>query len=857
MQMSSPAPIQPGPGSPVRRHFATLFLLLLLSLSPALAQFRASIRGVVTDPTGAIIPGATVTLTDRETNKVLTSTTSDDGIYNFNALPPSQFSLTVEKAGFKKKSIDQVSVIPEQANALNVQIEVGASSETVNVSGNEAPALDTETASISGTVTSNEIQHLPSFGRDVFQLAQLAPGTFGDASQQQGGGSYNLPGSQGPGGSSATSGFSSTENGPQVISGGGQYETNGITVDGISTASAVWGGTSVITPSEDSVGDMKIVSNSYDAEAGRFSGAQIQVTSKAGTNQFHGSLFFKADRPGLNAYQRYSSPASVNPGTPSARSLQKDTSRFNQFGGSIGGPIWKDKIFAFFNYETLRNNTSSTSTGWYDTAAFDKLGPSGSIASKYLGYPGAGVSAVGLISATCATITLQEGSQCATIPGQGLDVGSPLTNGLGRQDPTWTSSQDPGVGNGLDGVADIAQYTTLNPTQVTDEQYNGRLDVNATKNDRVTFTIYWVPITQTSYSDSVRAYNLFHHDVTNDAFAGIWNHTFSPTFLNEARVNAAGWRFNEVATNPQEPFGLPQDQFVSYGNITLANVGAPGPATYDQWTYSYQDVATKVAGRHDIKFGGGVTRLYYLNENTSGARPFYKFYNVWDFLNDAPELEGGTFDPLTGLPTANRQDDREDLYGFFVQDDWKILPNLTINLGLRYSYFGSFSSKENNLNVVELGQGANLLTDLRLRRGGNLYNSQKGNFGPQFGFAWSPSAYNGKLVLRGGFGLNYNQEEIAIAANGLNNPPSVVNPNFTSVSPANINPSIIYQVPTDTHTLLGYPANPNTIVTFNANNLPTTGSVGLVGFPGMSRPASPTTIRWTPSTSCPANGWRA
>ncbi len=823
-----------------RRHVSWSSLVvacisLLLFTSSAFAQFRASIRGTVTDPSGAVVPGATVTLTDVGTNSVQTATTSDAGIYTFNALPPSTFKVTVAMSGFRTKTIDNVTIIPEQPNALNVQIDVGSSGETVNVAGDEGPALDTETASISGTVTSNEIQHLPSFGRDVFQLAQLAPGTFGDAAQSAGGGTNNLPGTVGPGGSGATSGFSQTENGPQIVSGGNQNGNNGISIDGISTVSAVWGGTSVITPSEDSVGDMKIVSNSYDAETGRFSGAQIQVTTKAGTNDFHGSLFFKADRPGLNAYQRYNTPQSVLPGTPSARGLLRDNSRFNQFGGSLGGPIWKNKLFAFFNYETLRNNTSTTATGWYDTSAFDGLGPSGSIAAKYLTIPGAGVSAAGLISATCATVGLKEGPQCAPIQG-GLDIGSPLKTGLGTQDLTWMSALQPGIGGGLDGIPDIAEYTTTSPTQVTDEQYNGRLDAYATKNDRLTFTIYWVPTSETFYNGTSRAYNLYHHDVINDAFAGIWNHTFSPSLINEARVNAAGWRWNEIATNPQEPFGLPTDTVDAIGTITLNYFGAPGPSVFNQWTYSYQDVATKVAGRHSVKFGGGVTRLYYLNEQPYVARPSYNFYNVWDFLNDAPHSESGTFDPLTGIPTLNRLDQREDLWGFFVQDDWKVKPNFTLNLGLRYSYFGPLSSKQNNLNVVQLGQGASTFSGLNVRRGGNLYDTQKGDFGPQVGFAWTPQQNDGKVVFRGGFGINYNQEEIAIASNGTNNPPSVVNPNFTSASPTTINPQIIYQVPSDVHSLFGYPPNPNTIVSFNSANLPTTGSVGLVDYPSYVKP---------------------
>jgi Carboxypeptidase regulatory-like domain len=203
-------------------------------LAPATqAQYRASIQGVVTDSSGAVIPNATVTLTNKETGQALTSTTNASGVYNFNTLPPSQFSITIERDGFQKKVIDNVAVIPEQANAFNIQLQVGQSTQTVTVSGSEAPALDTETASVGSIITSNQIQHLPSFNHDVFQLAQLTPGVFGDASRGTGGGALELPGNQGPGGTAAgAGGIFQTENGPQIQTRGGQYETNGITIDG-------------------------------------------------------------------------------------------------------------------------------------------------------------------------------------------------------------------------------------------------------------------------------------------------------------------------------------------------------------------------------------------------------------------------------------------------------------------------------------------------------------------------------------------------------------------------------------------------------------------------------------------------
>jgi hypothetical protein len=813
---------------------SALTLVGSLFAASAVAQFRTSIQGVVTDPQGEVIPGATLTLRNLSTDETLERTSSASGVFNFNALPAVNFSLVVEAKGFKKKVLDNLQLIPEQPNAVNVQLEVGGATETITVDASQVPALDTQTASISGTISSDQIQRMPSFGRDVFQLVQLAPGTFGNGSQAAGGGTSNLPGTQGPGGSGAATGIFATENGPQALANGGQTNTNSISIDGISTVSAVWGGTTIITPNEDSVDNVKILSNGYDAENGRFSGAHIQVTSKSGTNQFHGSFFFRFNRPGLNAYQPYNGPGSLQPGTPAQRGLLRNTQRFNQIGGSIGGPIWKDRIFAFFAYETIRNSASTTSTGWYETSAFDGLAPANSISSKFLTFPGAGVSAAGLINETCANVGLVENVNCRTIPGQGLNIGSPLKTPLGTQDLTWQSPSNPGIGSGLSNTPDIANFTTLNPTTYTAVQYNGRLDANITHRDHAAFAIYWVPVSNTTFNGRVRPYNIFHHDQINNAFAGIWNHTFSPTFLNEARVNAAGWRWNEVDTNPQAPFGLPQatiDQIGSIPSSGQIQFGAAGPSVFNQWTYTYKDVATKVLGRHTLKFGGEITRLYYLNEATYAARPSYNFYNLWAFLNDAPHSQAGTYDPFTGTPTAHRQDNRSTIYGFFIQDDWKVRSDLTVNAGLRYSYFGPLSTKQNNLNAVRFGSGSAIFTGISMQIGGNLWSAQKGNFGPQVGFAWSPRPLDGHLVVRGGYGLNYNQEQIAISGNASSNPPSTVAPFFGSVSPSQINPNIVYAVPSDPHSLFGYPPNPHVITTFNSVNLPTGGNAGLVAFP--------------------------
>jgi Carboxypeptidase regulatory-like domain len=826
-------------------------IVWLCLTSSAVAQFRTSIQGVVTDPTGAVIPGATLTLKNLSTNDILTRTSGGDGVYNFNALPADPFDLTVEKDGFQKKVLNNLQLTPEQPNGINVQLEPGGTATTVTVNGNTIPALDTQTADTSATITSNEVQHIPVYERDPTSLIRLVPGVQADGAQQGGGGGFQAPGTQtgassgGGGNLGHSSSIFATENGASANANGGQFDTNGYTVDGISTESAVWGGATVITPSEDSIANIQIFTNSYDAENGRFTGADTEITSKSGTNHLHGSFFIQITRPGLNAYQRWNGPQSVeafDPTTgqklsPAERGLLRDEDRYNQLGGSIGGPIWKNRVFAFFAYEGQSQTIPASSTGWYPTAAFANLAPANSISNTYLHFKGANVSGTVIGSVTCGNAGLVEGVNCNTIAGQGLNIGSPLTTGLGKQDLTYINSSNPGVGSGLSNVPDITQYTISNPTKDDFKQYNGRLDANVTSNDHVAFAIFWVPSSYTRLNGGL-GYQVFHHDQTNDAISVIWNHTFSVNFLNEARANAAGWRWNEVGSNPQAPFGLPEDQLFTantssgpqqIGAISLGALGVPAPSILDQWTYGYKDVATKIVGGQTMKFGFDFTRLYYLNDPI-GA-PTYTFYNLWDFLNDAPEFEGGPFQATTGFPGGYRNDNRENMWGIFFQDDWKARPNLTLSAGLRYNYFGAITDKDNNMGVLRFGRGSDLLTGISIHTRINGWNAQTLNFGPQVGFNWSPSYMKGKVVWRGGYGLNYNQQQISTANTYDFNPPGTSSVPGISTSPTNINPNILYAISTSPTSISGYPKNPAAISTFNSAGLPTAGGANIGALP--------------------------
>lgn len=795
----------------------------------AQAQFRTSVQGTVTDPSGAVIPNATLTLKDNQTNQTTVHKSDGNGIFNFNALPADHFTLTIEGDGFQKKVYNDLQFIPEQANSLQVQMQIGKTDTVVDVDGSAAPAMDTQTSNIGATVSANQIQHMPSFNRDVFTLSQLAPGVISDGSRSASGGVNTTPGNQGPGGTGNTGGFA-TENGVQANANGQQYGNNGISIDGISTVSAVWGGSTIITPNQDSIDNVRIVTNDYDAEDGRFAGAQTLVTSKSGTNQLHGSAYIAIHRPGLNAYNR----RTIDSQTPIRNAQQ-----YNQYGASLGGPIWKDKVFAFFSFESSPNSSNTPANSWFETSALRASAATNSIAYKYMNLTGSSpLGKLAAIQPTCSDIGLTEGQNCNTISGQGLDIGSPLTTGLGLQDLSSSGTNTtPGMGNGLDGIADVAFYNTESPTTSYYRQFNGRMDANISQKDHLAFTVYWVPQGSTSYNGgAARGYNYFIHDQVNQAMAVIWDHTFSPTLVNEARANVAGWRWNELTSNPQLPVGYPTASISLFApggssgqQTALQSFGSSPGSHLDQWTMTYKDVLTKVLGRHTLKMGAEYTGLHYLLD-PSGA-PTYSFYNIWDFVNDAPYQEAGQFNYQTGLPGGVRQDERQNLWGGFIQDDWKITPSMTLHAGLRYSYFDSLYSKQNQLPSVALGSGASSFTDLHINLGTNMWTPQHLNFGPQVGFNWAPQSLNSKLVVRGGFGLSYNQQEIAITANTGYNPPTQNNYTFAYNNPADPGKNgadIVYGVSSNANSLNGLPSNPHTITSYNSNLLPTSGNASLV-----------------------------
>jgi hypothetical protein len=770
---------------------ATICALAIISFSTAArAQFRASVQGTVTDPAGAVVPQATVTLTSLETARAQTATTSDEGFYRFTELAPGNYTLTVEKAGFKKTTFESVAVAAEQVQGVDVVLTAGEVAEVVTVTDTAAPALETENANINKSLSTTEVRQLPQFGRDPYELARLTPGVFGEGSRSGTGGAVGLPNQTGPGGSSRS--IFQTENQPQISANGQRVSANNYQIDGTSVNSLTFGGAAVVTPNQESVKEVRVIANVYSAEYGRNSGAQVLTVSQNGTNTFHGSLFLKNNSPGLNAFNKYGGPN----GAPAVRVNQ----RLNQFGGSIGGPLpvpnfgegngpafrlGKNKAFFFFSYEGLRSSNTDTVNSFIETPEFRQLVVSqrpNSIAARILTAPGIQPRVVSVIPATCAFAGFPFGSfqQCAQLAG-GLDIGR-VAGAQGQYLPFAGNGLN---GGGLDGIPDIQFVQLAVPTTSRGNQFNPRLDFNPTERDVITFSSYLSRFNGLGSDSAGRSRPMGDiRTAPNNVFGTLtWVRTLSQSAVNEARVNATRFAFNEIQSSRETNFGIPRIEIENLPGDRI-RFGAPWgettPGIFAENTFEFRDTLRVLRGSHGFSFGGEVRKEQDNNDLSGGSRPLYTFAGLFNFANDAPLFYQINADPRTGGPAESQRYFRSGTYAAFAQDDWKVRPNFTLNLGLRWEYFSPLSEKQNRLSNLVLGPAGSELTGARLVVGGDqLYPKDLNNFAPRLGFAYSPSYGNrfgglfneNRMVLRGGFGVAYNRVPIVLFANTRGNPP--------------------------------------------------------------------------------------
>jgi hypothetical protein len=749
-------------------------LFLLLATGTALAQFKAGVQGTVKDSSGGLVPEAKVILTNTETGKTQETTTTDEGFYRISGLPPGKYTLTTEKPGYKKSVLESVTIGAENVQGVDILLETGDVSATVTVSDESSSQLETENANVRGAITTEEIQRLPQVGRDPYSLIRIAPGVFGDTAR---GGPGNkatfIPGTEELGGGSNTGVFQ-TENQVQVSANGQRVSSNNYMVDGVSVNSLGLGGAAVVTPNQESVKEVSVVTSSYSAEDGRNTGAQVKVVSQNGGNDFHGSAVFNYGSPKLNSFNKYRGPTTIPSSNlicqgqafTASRCPEKVDIWERKFAGSLGGPIVKNKLFFFFSYEGLRRSSTTYQDLFVETPEFRnyvrQVRPNGLAAVLY-NTPGI---APRIVTQGLTPGSLPNGTAINGQAGLSFDIGS-INRPLG---------QKIGATQTLDGIPDVTFARVAFPTSTKGNQYNARLDYNR-GDDQFAVSGYLTRLSDFSASRSGRPFQDILFEPINTAATATWIRTISPTLVNEARLNFTRFFDDEVKSLGEANLVIPALNTNGFNFTGGPGLGVPGggglnygidsalPKILTQNTFEGRDTATWVRGNQAFKFGGEV-RFEQDNSNRRiRSRPEFSFDNILSLANDAPFFENTQdIDPLTGAPPDTQRYFRTSSYGLFVQDDWKFKPNLTLNLGMRWEYQSPLTETKGRLTNYELGP--NGVIDGRVVPVDKLYDSDLNNFAPRLGFAWSPRFDDGmlknllgedKLVIRGGFGIFYDR----------------------------------------------------------------------------------------------------
>lgn len=754
----------------LRTHHSVFVLLgsLLLITSSAFAQYGSSLEGLVSDQSGATVANARVVATNQATGVSRETTTNAAGFYRISALPPGTYKVDAEAASFKKQTTPDVIVTAEAVRGLNISLQPGPAQESVTVvAGTEE--LQTENASVAGTITSEQVVDLPEFGRDPYNLVRLTPGVFGDASRQANGNSQAIPQQAGPGGSNSQ--IFQTENQVQAIADGQRVSANDYVLDGVSVNSLEWGGAAVVTPNPESIQEITVASNTYSAQDGRNSGAQVKVISRNGTNNFHGSALFKLNDKGLNAFNKFTGPTNVAPsqltcegGTASQFTLAahqcpgRVDQKYRDYAGSIGGPIIKDNLFFFFSYEGVRlSNRALVRSQALETPQFEQYvinNNPGSLAAKIFNTQG--------ITPRIATVD-SETDCCSFTPGYVLGEWY-LPGNAANQTP----SQAPG--NGPDGTPDWGIFDLFEPSTSSGNQYNGRVDY--TRGDNQFFvSTYIVRLNNSSGGQRpIDDLSLLPHN-----YAGTigWTRTLGPAMLNELRANFTRWDFDQRQPVGATDFGIPQIRLFDFdiggfpANDSFLGIpqSSTTPGALAQNTYGLADTFSWINRQHAWKFGVEARREQNNNDQPGAERPQYQFRGLLNFANDACCFyEQVGVDPAGGQLNGQRYFRTGD-YALFAQDDWKVRPNLTLNLGLRWEYFAPLMESKGVLSNYILGSdwvvnghvcGPAPLANT-CPNGNQLYNANYHDVGPRLGFAWSPEFAHNNLVFRGGFGVIFNR----------------------------------------------------------------------------------------------------
>ncbi|MGA3177154.1 MAG: TonB-dependent receptor [Candidatus Acidiferrum sp.] len=683
-----------------------LIALLVFVAGSATAQtFRGIILGTVTDSSGATVPGATVTIKNVDTGLTRTLTTSDDGSYSAPELPIGNYSVTVEKQGFKTGLITGVKVEVSTERRADVTLQTGQLSQKVEVLGEELPMVETTSNNMGGIVETNTIENLPVNGRDYQKLILLVPGaSSGPDAITDSPGSYGTVSVNGARGRSNNYLLDGTDmndgyrNDPAINEGG------------------VFATPATILPIE-AIAEVHVASN-FEAEYGRSAGAAINIVTKSGTNDWHGSAFDYVRNTALNA-RNFFDAASVGPQQPF---------HLNQFGGSFGGPIKHDKTFFFVDYEAVRETGAESSPSCVPTAAdITNHTPSGGINSVIQNLLNAKGVAWPAPNLTGSCIATTEDAIPQTLVSSNTLLSTPFSNrvdnAIVKIDHNFTKN------NLLTGRYYIGDSTQLFPLALTGGGALPNYD---------TLTPTRVQLISISYVSVLSPL------IVNEARVG-WNR-FAEGFFAQDRnfdPNSIGLDVTGPGTinngNPYN-FGLP---VMNVGGFPQLGSDKADPRQRVDTNWHFIDNISWKSGKHDIKFGYEFRRTSISQIFNRTFRGRLKFLSLDSFLAGIPD-NGGT----QGIGSTNRNT-FENSQAFYLQDSYRLTRSLTVNLGLRYDYFGLVQEKHDMFTNVDPTTG--IVSPVG---SGRLYQPDYNNLAPRLSVAWDVNG-KGKTVVRAGYGIFY------------------------------------------------------------------------------------------------------
>jgi hypothetical protein len=682
----------------MKLRLVTVFLLLAVA-SLVAQTFRGTILGTVTDASGALVAGATVKVRNVGTGQERTTTTSADGSYAIPELPIGTYAVTISQRGFQTSVASNVEVNVASERRVDAQLKTGEVAVQLEVTGDLLPQVETTSAELGGTLTSDTIANIPVNGRDYTKLIYLNPGVAGSPDQISDSpgsfGTFSMNGSRGRANNFLLDGTDMND---------------GFRNDPAINEAGVFGDPATILPI-DAVAELRVLSN-YEAEYGRNSGAVVNIVTKSGTNQLHGSLL---------EFNRTSSVGGARNFFNTAGS--QDPFHNNQFGGSLGGPIVKDKTFFYVNYEGQRESGAQ--------AGLSCVPDPRQIAADEAtnGAPNSVIAAL-LARNPWPTPNIDDPAFAVSPPGQGNDVGCVDGNNLA------TSTR---FKNRVDSLIGKVDHNFNTNNLLTGRYYFGDSDQSFPFAQLAggllpgfnTVTPTRVQLVSLSYVKVMNASQV------NEARLG-WNRFVEGFFPEDGNFDPSSIGLNTSVTSPFD-FGLPKMSVTGFSVIGATN-SVPRARVDSNW--HFVDNYSWKSGRHDIKFGYEFRRTTIALTQDNTFRGKFSFDDLSSFLQGIPS--GGKI-----AQGNTRRHTVENNHGFYIQDSFRWTPRLTVTYGVRWDYFGVPSERSNlfyQFDPTVDGGGLNNV--------GQLYDKDYNNFAPRIGLAYDVTG-KGRTVVRAGWGLFY------------------------------------------------------------------------------------------------------